>query len=168
MEPTTLEYGSPSTPEPRRRPHVLVLLACMTLTLVALITCVRIEWLNARAGAYLPREDGKEWPTAPATENGFRVAHIGLDPTLASRPLSPAERQEVRRYAARNRLRDVVRTWGLAQHAVVPALLAITGRMLLRRPTLGALAFAAACCGVGVACGVSMLYRGYFGSPGLY
>src|SRR5687767_5316253 len=110
MEPPALEYGSPDTPEARRRPPLPVMLACAALTLVALITCARVEWLNARAGGYLPRTstDRGAWLTAPETEETFRLANRASDPALASRPLSPAERDAVRRYAARNRLRDLV------------------------------------------------------------
>jgi hypothetical protein len=169
MEPTTLEYGSRDTLEPRRPPGVVAVIACAVLTVVAASTCVRIEWLNAQAGYYLPRAafDTGPWPTVPGSDEAYRLYNASSDRELASRPLSPEERRAVRGWAAQNALRDVVRTWGLAQYAVVPALLAISGRMLWRRPTLGALALAAACCGIAVACGWSMLYRGYLGSLGL-
>ena len=48
----------------------------------------------------------------------------------------------------------------------VPLVLAISTRMLRRRPTIAALVFAATCLALGLVCGAAMLYRGYFTSLG--
>ena len=89
-----------------------------------------------------------------------RGGHPAGDPRRDQR--GPEERRAVRRIAANNDLRDVVGTWGLAQYLVVPVGLAASIGVLVRRPTLGAMAFAVACAGIGIACAVAMLYRGYF------
>jgi hypothetical protein len=167
VDPTPLDYQRPE-PFHRRPPSLAELLVCAVLAAVALSTCVRVEWLNARAGHYLPRlpQDTGPWRQMPETQASFRLVQRTFDPTLAWRPLSPEEHRAVRQFAARNRLRDLVASWGLVQYAIVPLVLAWSASVFLRPRTPITIIVAALCGIAALACAASMFHRGYLTSLG--
>jgi hypothetical protein len=168
---TPLDYASPQARPARRRywAHVEVL-ACVGLCLIVFQTCVRIEEMNWSAGGYLPRpaSDGGKWRESRVTdETAFRFFNVGADPTLMSRPLSPAERRTIGQNVAANRLRAVVATWGLAQYVLVPPAVVLALRLLmLHGRGLRVRAVAAVCLVASLAAGASALYRGYLTALG--
>lgn len=171
--PAPLDYATPRS-EPRSdRVTRYAAVICIAFTVVTLQTTARVEYLNVRAGNPLPfpaSMTGKWRRTPIVDETSFRYYGNRLDPTLMSRPLSPAEREEIRRHVALNRLRDVVGSWGLLQYLLVPAaLLVCAAAVLQRRPALPthARVVAAVCGALNLLAGASMLHRGYFSSLGI-
>jgi hypothetical protein len=151
---------------------------CAGLAMVALHTCVWIEVLNALAGSYLPRDaaggDTGKWRTSPAvTELDWRRLQgmFNQDRTLLTRPLSPAEDAAMRADVARARRMNRLRSWvsgpGLLQYLLVPLVVlqsvhAIAHPRPDRLHLVGWATLAAA-----LACGASMVYRGYYSSLGI-
>jgi hypothetical protein len=166
---TPLDYARPQARPARRYWAHVEVLACVGLCLVVFQTCVRIEEMNWSAGGYLPRpaSDTGKWRESRVTdEMAFRFFNVGADPTLMSRPLSPAERRTIAQNVAANRLRAVVATWGLAQYVLVPPAVVLALRLLLHGRRLRVRAVAAVCLIASLAAGASALYRGYVTSLG--
>jgi hypothetical protein len=169
--PTPLDYATPQPRKASDRPSRAELVVCIVLTLVTLQTFARVEILNARGGYPLPFPSwstGKWRESRAVDETAFRYFNAQSDPTLMSRPLSPAERESIRQNVFRNRLRGVVGTWGLAQYALVPFGLVISVVVLgQRRRSSGGRALAGVCFVANLLAGASVLHRGYFSSLGM-
>ena len=82
--------------------RLLLIILTIVVTTVVLQTAVRIEVLNAQAGFYLPRGDRNE--DGSFSDGKWRVS---LDGT------------------PRDRLRELVQTFGLAQYLLAPFLLVL-------------------------------------------
>jgi hypothetical protein len=170
--PTPLDYASPLPRDGAERPSGAADVAlCLVLAVIALQTLVRIEVLNFRSGSPLPHAAtyAGKWRTSPIVdETSFRYFNSQFDPALMSRPLSPAERDSIRENVARNRLRGVVETWGLAQYLIVPLGLVVSLRIVMqRRRALAVRILGGACFTVQLLAGTSALHRGYFSSLGI-
>jgi hypothetical protein len=165
-----IRYAGHTLPDapPGWTPWLVIVLTGVAL---AVVTCVRIEVLNAHANFYLPRTDRGTWRTPYlTTEPRWRqrmTANTG-DPAWLSRPLSPAERAAMNRDLqpgiANDHLYAVVASWGLLQYPLVAFLTATLGIMLFghpihRRTVAVALVLV-------LICGSLMLYRCYFTSLG--
>ena len=153
---------------------------------VVLQTAVRIEVLCILSDMTLPRSPEAngytpKWRELPWTAPEQWHAMFGPKDAAGqpvTRPLTPAETERMTTgvYIAkqRNRLRDVVQTWGLAQYGLVPILICISLIVWSRaaKPAQDVPAVRVdrvlAIMGmlIGVGCGVLMLYRGYFSSLG--
>ena len=155
-----------------RRERLRAIDAWMPLAIAVSLTTVRIEWLNHEAGTYLPRggfEAGSRWRVAGSHgqhERSWRHDLHWRDPGSQSRELTTSEREELDRYVRRNLARDdlrgLIESWGLAQYVLVPLLAAIAiGLATQARPGLGA-----ACGSIAVAAASSMYYRAYYSSLG--
>jgi hypothetical protein len=178
--PMDLQYASRGAQtgwtERRLRPSTI---ACLLLTLLAASTCVRIEVLNANVGFYLPRSSEVEdasvtWRAAtPTIERRWREIRSRRldDASILTRPLTVVEQAEMRETLRQNNrwnaLLEAVSTWGLLQYPLVAVLLPWC-LWLARKHDRGwwrrALYAATA---VVLACGVMMVYRGYFTSLGM-
>jgi len=167
---------------------------CVTATIVAVHTCLRIEWLNHRAGGLLPRDivgtGNPKW--REGADRAIRAAfhrRISLqedDRILADhgrvtaederaldenpRPLTEIQQKELQRELdqshANSALRHWVQTWGLLQYVLAPLAVVLSLVLLIRAPSWrGRLGFSL----LGTLSGgavVLMLYRGYFTSLG--
>jgi len=153
---------------------------------IALQTAVRIEVLCILSDMTLPRspevnEYTPKWRELPWTTPEQWHAMFGPKDAKGqpvTRPLTPAETERmttgVYRAKQRNRLRDVVETWGLAQYGLVPILIGISLMVWKRaaKPAQDVHAvrvdqvMAIVGMSIGVGCGGLMLYRGYFSSLG--
>jgi hypothetical protein len=171
--PAPLDYASPQSRQQPTLPTWAGTALCLVLTVVTVQTFVRIEVLNLEAGNPLPHPpsySGK-WRASPVVdETSFRYFNARFDPSLMSRPLSPAERDSIRRNVARNRLRGVVGSWGLLQYLLAPATVLLSATLMLqRRPpvSVGTRVVAAVCVSLNLLAGVSMIHRGYMSSLGI-
>jgi len=148
------------------------------LAAVVAAIALRIEWLNVQAGGALPSreyfdnnpaEGCVEWRESIFTnEANWRsfFGPRGADGEPLNRPLTSAEnaqmRSDIHRQQARNSLRELLETAGLAQYLLVPALLVMSIVVIVRdgpRRGLPPLVMA-------LAAGVLMIYRSYFSSLG--
>ena len=145
------------------------------LAFVVAFIAARVEYLNAAAGHYLPRNDPRDvgkWRTTFLNEERWRRLYGPRDTAGAPvvRDLTPDERRQmesdIARMDANDRLRDWVRSAGLLQYLLLPILimatLAATSARLTRRRILAILPIAA----VIVFASASLWYRGYFSSLG--
>ena len=148
--------------------------ATVVIAVVACSTCLRIEILNARAGGVLPNREPGEWRAVSGgmAARSWRTSEaLGRsDPSLATRPLTPAEDRElqsaVRKAQASSDLRDVVGRWGLLQYLLVPGGLLVSLALVWKGRTRVDWRVAACCSIVLLTCGGSMLGRAYFTSLG--
>ncbi len=146
----------------------------LVLAGLATIVCLRIEWLNAENGYYLPRDfttDPGQWRTSAVTnETPWRERLAARDPTILTQPLTPSEFTEMQTTDRKSNLRDslqaTVDSWGLMQYLLLPFLL-IALPFNFRKHNRRGWRIAIGCAFIGViACTVLMLYRGYFTSLG--
>ncbi|MCM3869726.1 MAG: hypothetical protein ND895_03360 [Pyrinomonadaceae bacterium] len=84
------------------RKHILISITLLLATFV-LYTSLRIEYLNLRAGSYLPRQDRNA--DGSFSDGKWRVSS---------------------EYSPRDQLREVVATFGLMQYLIAPLLLMLT------------------------------------------
>jgi hypothetical protein len=168
-----LEYAHNDLAVPRRRVYGLLILASLC-TLVAACTAIRIEILNIQAGHVLPRHVPGKWRAIGGfvAVQAWRSSEASdrNDPSLTTRPLTPAEQRQLNAYVRRQDadadLRDVVGSWGLLQYPLVlvglflAQLLTWAGKSTLERRAGAVFSL------VLVACGVLMFCRSYFGSLG--
>ena len=155
----------------RRRPLVILYL----LALVVAVIAARAEYLNAAAGHYLPRNNPRDvgkWRTTFLNEERWRRLYGPRDEAGAPvvRELTADERRQmesdIARKDANDRLRDGVRSAGLLQYLLLPALIIATlaafsagptsRRSLALLPIVAVILFASA----------SLWYRGYLLSLG--
>lgn len=162
--------------------RVTLLWVALLATALAIVitTAIRIEVLNAMIGGALPaterHNDGHiaKWRVSPwTTEAGWRAMLGPRDERgkTVQRPLNEVEKaqmqRDIRDAQRRNKLRDIVSSWGLAQYFMVPfALLASAG--LLGYPGIARWARMVGAGGLILAIGAGglMFYRGYFSSLG--
>lgn len=153
----------------------------VVMTLLIAQTTIRIEWLNHEAEGYLPRSssafgtaDHSTWRCFPAPYPRWWRMHYGPrdeNDHPATRALTSDEQAAmtnwVRRMQARDGLRRVVSSWGLAQYLLVPAAL-LFGVLLTRRleadPKLRGLGWAAIV--IAAISGILMFCRGYIPALG--
>jgi hypothetical protein len=140
---------------------------------VAVQTCVRIEVLNHKAGGILPRRGTGKWRVGAWTREPSWRRKESLqtqDPTLLTRPLTPAEARKMRREATEQRinidLRDLVAGWGLLQYLIVPAAVVSSCILLRARHPSGYRVVGLSCLLLALTCGGLMLYRAYVSSLG--
>lgn len=158
----------------------------IALSAIVLQTAVRIEVLCILSSMTLPRSpevDGNipKWRELPWTTPEMWHSMFGPKDAVGqpvTRPLTPAETERmttgVYRAKQRNRLREVVETWGLAQYGLVPIQIGLALIVWNRaaKPSQDANAvrmdrvLAIAGMSIGVGCSGLMLYRGYFSSLG--
>jgi hypothetical protein len=143
------------------------------LALVVAFIAARVEYLNAAAGDYLPRtglQDVGKWRTAFLDEKRWRLTYGPRDESGApvGRKLTADERRQmesdIARVNANDRLRDWVRSAGLLQYLLLPALVVATLIALGTRPTLRRIAALAPVVAIIVFASASLWYRGYFSS----
>ncbi len=119
------------------------------LALFVLLVAGEIEHLNIQAGGLLPNQEYRnndpeqgvvEWRDSPCTnERSWRMIcspfHYGIP---EDRPLTPAEElqmhQDIKKAQANNNLKGVVSSFGLLQYLLVPLLLVLSIKMILRKP----------------------------------
>lgn len=168
------------------------MLVCLAVVLIAIsaVTCVRIEYLNARVGGYLPRPEGQgKWRVAGrrATTEGalrrLRFERMGLyekqhgrrppaqlERELLDAPLTERERAVIRREVVLEermaQLHEWVETMGVAQYIIAPAALMLSAYLaVMSKSMLGrAVTFFGAC--ISLVAVILMLYRQYFTSLG--
>ena len=142
-------------------------------------TAIKIEFYNARIGGFLPRTPSvslganPKWRKLPWTNERRWRETIGpkdAEGSPVDRPLTAEETKvmhsDIERAVYKNRLRDVVSTWGCLQYPAVLTLLVFGGCALARpgsfaKKTAGAVSLATA-----GTCGALMVYRGYIVSLG--
>jgi hypothetical protein len=152
---------------------IFVLLA----TSFAIITCVRIEVLNKRAGFYLPRKDfpppgsNPKWRAIITTETTWKMLNRPLkNDEFDLSPLTATEQTQLEQLNERernkNRLRWLISTSGLLQYPVCVLILVsffltwvFSKQTFYRRSTLISASVAIICLGFAV-------YRNYAGSLG--
>lgn len=122
----------------RKQIFVLVILLLAAFTLH---TAIRIEYLNVRAGSYLPRRDRKTDGTF--SDGAWRISSED---------------------SARDRLRQTVGTLGLAQYLVVPLLLALSFFQGFKSRARWVPTIASGL--IGLFALAMMYYRGYYSSLG--
>jgi len=110
--------------------RLITILVC--LAIIAVITAVRIEVLNARAGGILPRvvpkEGNPKWRIVASPENfltkGYEIdfratnnlAHDAGIPEEISRTIAARVAAEVPHYRLEAELRSLVGSWGVLQY----------------------------------------------------
>ena len=148
----------------------------LVLAALAITICARIEVLNSRADNILPRDltksPGKWRGSFITSESRWRELHSKiLDPTLATRPLTPAEAAIMEHdiYVGQNtnELRGLVGSWGLLLYLLIPFLIVALPITLLcgSRRFLPSLGMAIAFIGV-IACALAVNHGAYFASLG--
>ena len=161
---------------------------CLAVSAVALNTCLQIEYWNARAGGFLPREHPKEgnpkWRWALTGRFGYevqarwiRVRDIDLDHQsqeeigrMLARPLTQREEAEIqarlREGEIENRLHSWVSGFGLLQYPLAPlaSIWAWTLRTRAQPKGVGSTVWVLRL--TGPACVIAMLARGYITSLG--
>jgi hypothetical protein len=148
------------------------------LSVLTAHTAVRIEVCNRRAGKFLPRTDSlstgqSKWRNLPWDTNTSWVQFLGpkdADGNPVSRPLTPDERDQMRREVdhatCRNQLRSAVSTWGVIQYPAVLLQLLCSLTLLLGALSRGKKVLGAAGTILAVISAILMFYRGYFSSLG--
>ena len=117
---------------------VILLLAAFVL-----YTSLRIEYLNIRAGSYLPRQNRKTDGTF--SDGKWRISS---------------------EHNARDRLRETVGTFGLAQYLLVPLLLALSIFTFFKTRSRWVRMVATGCCVIALFALTMLYYRGYYSSLG--
>jgi hypothetical protein len=124
------------------RNQILVSLILL-LTAFVLYTSLRIEYLNVNAGYYLPRQNRN--PDGTFLDGTWRISSED---------------------SARDRLRQTVGTFGLAQYLVVPSLLGLSLFQGFKSRARWIRTIAIGCCLIGLFALTMMYYRGYYSSLG--
>jgi hypothetical protein len=154
------------------------LLLYFALAALMTSTCLRIEYLNWRAGGVMPRHeyrdnDPKEglvtWRSSGIlNEKNWRKVNLrGDNGAPLARPLTPQEQKQMNEdlESARynNALLEVVSSWGMLQYLLAP-LVSLGSLALLAagKPPRGVRAGAAIVLALALLSVASMLYRGYF------
>jgi hypothetical protein len=118
------------------------------LALFVLLVAGEIEHLNIQAGGLLPNQEYRnndpeqgvvKWRDSPcANERGWRMICGPSYGIPEDHPLTPAEEvkmhQDIKKAQANNNLKGVVSSFGLLQYLLVPLLLVLSIKMILRRP----------------------------------
>jgi hypothetical protein len=173
-EESSLEYAGPGAlREKSRVPGKIAAIVLIAMTGLAVFTCLRIEILNAKIGFYLPRDfstDSGTWrQTMITNETRWRSSHANLDPTIATRPLTVAERSrmnaDMSRNHAWNALLDTVGTLGCLQYPLLFVLI-ISLPFNIREQTGGWRVALLVSLALALVCGGLMFYRGYYTSLG--
>ena len=128
---------------PREMRKQILVLVILLLASFTLYTALRIEYLNVRAGSYLPRRDRNTDGTF--SEGMWRISSED---------------------SARDRLRQTVGTFGVAQYLVVPLLLALSLFQGFKSRAWWMRTIAIGCCLIGLFALTLMYYRGYYSSLG--
>ena len=115
----------------------------LLLTVFVLYTSLRIEYLNIKAGYYLPRQNRNADGTF--SDGTWRISSEN---------------------SARDRLRQTVSTLGLVQYLIVPLLLALSLFQGLKSRTRWVRTIAIASGLIGLFALTMMYYRGYYSSLG--
>lgn len=186
--------GMASLPQTRRFTLHLRTGFCLAATVVAIHTCIQIEYWNYRAGGFLPRDipsqGNQKWRVAAdrsirihfqnrinmkdferiLAERGKVTAEESAAIETNPRPLTSAEQDELERELNESHTKSIlnewVSGWGVVQYVVAP--LAFVSSLIL---LIGATSrstrtgFAAMTALSGVTI-CFMLYRGYFTSLG--
>lgn len=152
-----------------------LLILLYTLAIVVAFIAGRVEYLNAAAGYRLPRgpDDLGKWRASSLNEERWRQFHGPRDEsgTLVVRDLTANERRqmesEIAREDANGRLRDWVRSAGLLQYLLLPALVFFTLVIVATKPTRRQIVAIAPVIVVIIYASMSLLYRSYYFSLGL-
>jgi hypothetical protein len=151
------------------------------LALFVLLVAGEIEHLNIQAGGLLPNQEYRnndpeqgvvKWRDSPcANERGWRMSCSPSYGIPEDRPLTPAEeaqmRQDIDKAWAGISLRGFVASFGLLQYLLVPLLLVLSIKMILRKPysvkryVIGTFSLL-----IGIGAGILMFSRAYFTSLG--
>ena len=121
------------------------ILVSIILLLAAFVvyTSLRIEYLNVRAGSYLPRHDRKA--DGSFSDGKWRVSS---------------------EYTPRDQLRKMVATFGLMQYLIAPLLLMLSVLTVVRTKSGWVRLFGSCCCVIALSALTLMYYRGYYTSLG--
>lgn len=156
----------------------LTLVTCLLAAIVLLIA-VEIEMLNMEAGGILPRKEEYrngdpdqglvKWRESPCiNEQGWRMMRNIPADHLLTEAETARMRREVEKAKAGNYLRGLVGSAGLWQHLLVPLLMLLSVKLLLRsvhsswlRTALGTVSLL-----ISIGAGVLMLSRAYWTSLG--
>ena len=155
-------------------------IATYAAALLVLLIAVRIEVLNNRAGGMLPNREYRnndpeqgvvKWRQSIWTDEEMWRRVFLSDENSNERPLTPAEQarmeQDIRNARINNELRWFVSSAGLLQYLLVPLVIMLSGKLILRRPrSPGRILQGAVPLAVGIGAGILMLYRAYFTSLG--
>lgn len=158
----------------------------IALALIALQTAIRIEWLNHAAGGFLPRKAEptgylSKWRARMWTTPDQWLARFGPRDERGrpvDRPLTVEETARmhagIERANRLNHLRNVVGSWGVAQHVIVPLMMMLAIAKILRGDPESIIArsspadrkVAGVLFGLGCVLAILMFYRGYWSSLG--
>ena len=158
----------------------------IALALISLQTAIRIECLNYAAGGYLPRRPESngimpKWRGHVCTTPEQWLARFGPRDEKGQpvdRPLTVEETGRmhagIERAKRLNRLRDVVGSWGVVQHLIVPLMMMLAVANILRgdpdsivtRSSPADRKLAGVLIGVGCVLAILMFYRRYWLSLG--
>jgi len=165
---------------------------CAVLAVTVAQTLLRIELLNACAGHYLPRRDlpppggdNPKWRHDITWRSAYRMLverdFRAKNSLIYGQALTPDQEAEIERLVdeamsrdaekiargeTRNRLLDVVGSWGLLQYAIAPLCLIWSLRLSLSKRRKGFRIAAAAFGVLSLTAICLMVYRGYFTSLG--
>jgi hypothetical protein len=165
---------------------------CLILTCIVVHTCVRIEVLNARYGAYLPRTDfgsgNPKWRVADeklvrlheelmiarSRQADFEAAHpdeeIPDETAFRGQPYSPTELATIDAEVDHSRRNSTLRAWvgsmGLLLYVLAPAALLWSLDIVVSDRSRGRRLFAGLCGLLNLVCIALMYYRGYWSSLG--
>jgi hypothetical protein len=137
------------------------------------VIAARVEFLNAAAGHYLPRTDPRDVGKRRTTfldEERWRRLYGPRDESGGPvvRELTAEERRQMRsdiaRMDANDRLRDWVRSAGLLQYLLLPALVISTAAAIGAKPTRRRIVGLLPVVAVIVFASASLWYRAYFSS----
>jgi hypothetical protein len=149
------------------------LIILYVLAIAVGVIAARVEYLNAAAGHYLPRTNPRDigkWRTTFLDEARWRRLYGPRDDSGVPvvRDLAPEERRQMRsdiaRMDANERLRDWVRSAGLLQYLLLPALVISTAAAIAARPTRRRIVALAPVVAVIVFASASLWYRAYLSS----
>jgi hypothetical protein len=121
----------------------ILLSVILLLAAFVLYTSLRIEYLNAQAGSYLPRQDRN------------------IDGTFSDGKWRISSEDNTR-----DRLRETVVTFGMAQYLLVPLLLALSVLTFFKSGFRWVRIVATACCLIALFALTMLYYRGYYSSLG--
>ena len=124
------------------RKQILISIVLL-LAAVVLYTSLRIEYLNVRAGSYLPRKNGDA--DSSLSDGKWRISSEDT---------------------GRDQLRKVVATFGLMQYLLAPLLLALSILVVVRTKSRRAQLAGSFCCMIALLALTLMYYRGYYSSLG--
>jgi len=138
-------------------------------TVASISIAIYIEWLNDRAGSYLPRTDGPpfvKWRETPVTsEAKWRKVH-GQHGELTEQQIAEM-RSEIDQGQINNDLRFAVGSIGLLQYILALTLIVILVAVALRSGMSLRIRIAAVVCvAAEIACLTIAVHRGYWSSLG--